>query len=194
MTSARWDEDAYIKDEAHLRTLPDGSIISWLRIPGDTTSEAVAFVRREVTTESGLPQVDVWISPGGWDPMTIAQAGVTFPAQVVRTGEYHHGQYLGAELPLLTELATTCAHGGTWAREKALECASRAWAGMSAVRDRDGTMLETARKFEAYLDPEPDAELDQAPSLGELADVLRGWQNVGVTRESLNYAIERVFL
>ncbi|AHB79375.1 hypothetical protein JAMAL_55 [Mycobacterium phage JAMaL] len=199
MTSAPWAEDAYIRDEPHLRTLPDGSIISWLRIAGDRTSEAVAFVRREVTTESGLPQVDVWISPGGWDPMSIAQAGVTFPCQVVRVGEYHHDQYLGAELPMLSETLSSCTHGGTWAREKALECASRAWAGMSAIRDRDGAIIDTARAFEAYLDPEPDAvdpddepELDQAPSLGELADVLRGWSNLGVTREALNYAIERV--
>lgn len=190
-----WDGGG-IPDAAHLRTLPDGSIISWLRIPGDRTSEAVAFVRREVTTESGLPQVDVWISPGGWDPQTIESAGVTFPAHVVRFGEFNPEHYLGAELPLLSETLASGVldHGGTWAREKALECASRAWAGMSAIRDRDGAILDTARRFEAYLDPEPDAELDQAPSLGELADVLRGWQNVGVTRESLNYAIERVFL
>lgn len=163
-----------IPDEAHLRTLPDGTIISWLRIIGDNTSEAVAFVRREVTNESGFPTVDVWISPGGWDPQTIESAGVTFPAHVVRLGEFNPEHYLGAEIPLLTETLA------------------------SGVLDSGGTW---ARAFEAYLDPEPDAvdpddepELDQAPSLGEMADVLRGWQNVGVTRESLNYAIERVFL
>ncbi|ACF05059.1 hypothetical protein Nigel_56 [Mycobacterium phage Nigel] len=148
-----------IPDAAHLRTLPDGTIISWLRITGDPTSEAVAFVRREVTNESGFPTVDVWISPGGWDPQTIESAGVTFPAHVVRLGEFNPEHYLGAEIPLLSETLASGVldHGGTWAREKALECASRVWAGMSAIRDRDGAILDTARKFEDYLDPEPDA-------------------------------------
>lgn len=97
-----WDGGG-IPDAAHLRTLPDGTIISWLRIIGDPTSEAVAFVRREVTNESGFPTVDVWISPGGWDPQTIESAGVTFPAHVVRLGEFNPEHYLGAELPLLSE-------------------------------------------------------------------------------------------
>lgn len=73
-----WDGGG-IPDAAHLRTLPDGTIISWLRVPGDrTSSEAVAFVRREVSNGSGFPQVDVWISPGGWDPQTIESAGCRF--------------------------------------------------------------------------------------------------------------------
>ncbi|QFP96341.1 hypothetical protein SEA_AUSTELLE_56 [Mycobacterium phage Austelle] len=189
-----WDGGG-IPDAAHLRTLPDGTIISWLRVPGDRTSEAVAFVRREVSNESGFPQVDVWISPGGWDPQTIESAGVSFPAHVVRFGEFNPEHYLGAELPLLSELASgVLDHGGTWAREKALECASRAWAGMSAVRDRNGAIVETAKVFEQYLDPEPEPEaLEQAPSLGELAEQLRALAAVGVTRAALMYAVNQVW-
>lgn len=206
-----------IQDEAHLRTLPDGTIISWLRIPSDRTSEAVAFVRREVEDlgpcgpydASGVDcgqRVTVWISPGGWDPQTPQSAGVTYPAQVVRFGEFNPEHYLGAELPMLGETLASGVldHGGTWAREKALECATRAWAGMSAVRDRNGAIVETAKVFEQYLDPdndvadpddEPEAEvLDQAPSLGELAHQLATLKAVGVTREALMYAVNRVWL
>ncbi|QNJ56119.1 hypothetical protein KNV18_gp54 [Mycobacterium phage Heath] len=156
-----WDGGG-IPDAAHLRTLPDGTIISWLRVPGDRTSEAVAFVRREVSNESGFPQVDVWISPGGWDPQTIESAGVSFPAHVVRFGEFNPEHYLGAELPLLTDLASgVLDHGGTWAREKALECASRVNTGRGGPA---AITLAMASEFQDYLeadDEEPGTEIVQ---------------------------------
>jgi hypothetical protein len=231
-----------IRDEGHLRTLPDGTIISWLRIPGDVTSEAVAFVRREVTTESGFPQVDVWISPGGWDPQTIQSAGVTFPCQVVRFGEYRAEHYLGSELlPFAETLASgVLDHGGTWAREKALECAARVNTGRGGPA---AITLALASEFEDYLDPdEPEAgteivqvvvdvtapplgevrvrysdgrvdELsvdgwegprpvrgapvmlrpDEVPLLGEVADVLRPLKDRGLTKESAEYVIGKVY-
>ncbi|AEJ94622.1 hypothetical protein FDI63_gp055 [Mycobacterium phage ChrisnMich] len=157
-----WDGGG-IPDAAHLRTLPDGTIISWLRVPGDRTSEAVAFVRREVSNESGFPQVDVWISPGGWDPQTIESAGVSFPAHVVRFGEFNPEHYLGAELPLLSETLASGVldHGGTWAREKALECASRVNTGRGGPA---AITLAMASEFQDYLeadDEEPGTEIVQ---------------------------------
>jgi hypothetical protein len=160
-----------IHDEHHLRVVPDGTIISWLRIPGDPTSEAVAFVRREVaypTTEYAAahprdtkPEVTVWISPGGWDPHTIEQAGVTFPCQVVRWGDVSTELITPPEAPLLAE---TLVSGGTWHREKALECAVRLFSAEAAIhwivpRNGDGPyftpLLDAAATFEAWLDRLP---------------------------------------
>lgn len=65
-----------------LSVLPDGTIISWLRIPGDPTSRAIAFLRRDVDPETGDDLH--WISPGGWEPMSPAQAAVTYPVTIIR--------------------------------------------------------------------------------------------------------------
>ena len=139
-----------IRDEAHLKVVPDGTVISWLRIPTDRTSEAVAFIRRERDPAEG---VTVWVSPGGWDPMTIEQAGVTFPCQVIRWGEFN------MELPVndVPTLIETLETGGTWAREKALECASRVFRaqglepGYSTAELAD-LVTSTAEVFEKWLD------------------------------------------
>ncbi|AYD82053.1 hypothetical protein I5G60_gp59 [Mycobacterium phage Saguaro] len=151
----------HIRDAAHLRTLPDGTIISWLRIPGDATSEAVAFVRRELSNESGVPQVDVWISPGGWEPQTIESAGVTFPCQVIRLGEFNPDHYLPTELPVLSEALAECTHGGTWAREKALECA----VAYCAHNRRSASVLAMAETFAAWLEAGATADNDLPLSL-----------------------------
>lgn len=149
----------YITDRHHLEVVPDGTVISWLRIPGDPTSEAVAFVRREVetvhddATERPLTRAVVWISPGGWAPQTIESAGVTFPCHVIRWGDVSSTVITASEAPAAVE---TLFAGGTYPRDHALLCAATAWAGMSAIRDRDRTMLETAEKFEEWLRrPEP---------------------------------------
>jgi hypothetical protein len=161
-----------VPDAAHLRTLPDGTIISWRRIPGDPTSEAVAFVRREieaVSPEDGRPfHVTVWISPGGWDPQTIEGAGVTFPCQVVRWGEFTPEAVPSNELPLLTETISGCLHGGTWSREKALDASARVHAGQMAGRlgmSGHADVLATAEVFEAWLD----REVPSAPPLDKLS-------------------------
>ncbi|AYP70044.1 hypothetical protein I5G62_gp58 [Mycobacterium phage CRB2] len=164
-----------IRDARHLETLPDGTIISWQRIAGDPTSEAVAFIRREIEDGHAV----VWVSPGGWSPHTIEEAGVTFPAQVVRLGTFNPDHYLPAELPILGE-ALAEVSGGTWGREKALECAARLFAGTAPVPfDRGGKVkvdvserefdkwlrqcvLRAAENFENWLDrEEADPELDQ---------------------------------
>lgn len=163
-----------IRDSAHLATLPDGTIISWQRIIGDPTSEAVAFIRREI--EDG--HVVVWVSPGGWMPHTIEEAGVTFPAQVIRLGQFNPDHYLPAELPILGE-ALAEVTGGTWGREKALECAAQLFAGTAPLPfEIDGKVkvdlterqfdkwinqcvLRAATNFEAWLDREPEPAADE---------------------------------
>lgn len=151
-----------ITDAHHLAVVPDGTIVSWFRIPGDRTSEAVAFIRREVDhdtpTAHGGPTVTVWVSPGGWEPQSIESAGVTFPAHVVRWGEVDATAYAGAELPAVVE---TLAVGGTWGRDTALAAASRVCAGHidpnlagDVVAELADTVLDVAARFLAWLAPE----------------------------------------
>lgn len=175
-----------VTDQAHLERLPDGTIIRWLRIPGDETSEAVAFVRVELeqrTDIDGRPMAfgneapgempgmmrTVWISPGGWQPMSIEEAGITYPVHVVRLGDDHpvaaHDCCLGTEH--VEELSSppevfTIDSGGTWAREKALECAVRYWGNSSRTAS---CVTETAEAFEAWLTRE------QEPALPDVVPV-----------------------
>lgn len=107
---------AFVASADELHGVPDGTVISWLRIPGDHTSEAVAFVRREVEyDDEGTAEVVIWVSPGGWNPLTVEQAGVTFPATVIRWGEV-----AVSEQPMISN---TLLSGGTWPRETALHAA-----------------------------------------------------------------------
>lgn len=140
--------------EESLAHIPDGSIIEWERIAGDQTSTAVAYLHREVEAQTDADGRTIaegpvtWISPGGWQPMTVEEAGLTYPVRVIRLGPDNP-----PAPPVVPELPQTwpLIQGGTWAREKALECASRAWAGMSAIRDRDGEIIKTAARFEEWL-------------------------------------------
>lgn len=152
---------AFITSAAELARVPDGTVISWLRIPGDHTSEAVAFVRHETeqrTDLDGRPMAfgteapgelpgmmtTVWISPGGWDPMSIEDAGVNFPATVIRWGEV-----TVSEEPLGYLPALTLDSGGTWAREKALEAAARLFTGAGV--HVDDSVLRVADRFVGWL-------------------------------------------
>lgn len=210
---------AEITDQAHLEQLPDGTIISWRRIPGDPTSQAVAFVcvQAEWTPASdperdGTTERIVWISPGGWQPMTIDDAGITYPVTVITpcgTDDYQEKfdaiqyQAMSAwptkpedEFALMT-MQMADSKGGTWAREKALECATQ-WT-LSDLNSPGGVpdVLAIAEQFEAWLDRDPSAddvpEIDQAPSLGELAEQLTRLKVVGVTRAALMYAVDHVW-
>lgn len=152
--------DAQIIDAHHLAVVPDGTIITWQRIVGDPTSEAVAFVRRVVEyddgpagpTATGAPHAVVWISPGGWDPQTIESAGVTFPCQVVRWGDVSQSIIQGSEVPALVE---TLESGGTYLRASALDAAARINAGTTAT---NATVLADAEDFLEWLNrPTPPA-------------------------------------
>ena len=146
-----------VYNEASLAHVPDGSIIEWERIVGDHTSTAVAYIHREVQTDADGRTIAegpvTWISPGGWQPMTVEEAGITYPVRVIRLGDdtpTHATGYL-PELPVPPVEVGTLLSGGTYPRDKALECAARAWAGMSAIRDRDGEIIKTAARFEEWL-------------------------------------------
>lgn len=136
--------DAYIIDAHHLAVVPDGTIITWQRILGDPTSEAVAFVRRELDPADSLGVV-VWVSPGGWDPQTIESAGVTFPCRVVRWGDVSTEVLLGDEVPALVE---TLESGGSYARTSALDASARVNAGTTATTDQ---IIADADRFLAWL-------------------------------------------
>ncbi|AER48972.1 hypothetical protein CM14_gp59 [Mycobacterium phage Acadian] len=163
---------AFVASAAELETVPDGTVISWLRIPGDHTSEAVAFVRQEIeqrpcawSPADGRPinfaETRVtWISPGGWDPMSVEDAGVTFPATVIRWGEVPVN-----DEPLPPQ-AFTLASGGTWSRETALKAAVELFRGDTLyVLPRNGEgpvlgpVLQVAEDFQAWLDRDTLSEI-----------------------------------
>lgn len=198
-----------VTDQAHLEALPDGTIISWLRILGDETSRAVAFVRVERdAAQDGTDQTVMWISPGGWQPMTPDEAGITYPVEVVRFGEYP-SQHL--DQPEKVEaldgmLSGELVSGGTYPRDEALRAAARVFqgCGQDGLRydDLRDTVTDMAEGFERWLDrlaPLPDhlkateEDDDQAPSLGEMADQLRALKNLGVTHAALMYAVRQVW-
>jgi hypothetical protein len=175
-----------IATEGGIEQLPDGTIIRWLRIPGDLTSEAVAFVRVQIETRS-VPTAPsfgehttrtVWISPGGWEPMTVAEAGINYPCQILRWGD---GLADGEWISVPHEFATTAEpemllppHGGTWAREAALKAAI-SW----CTNETTNEMLAIAEHFETWLDstpPDGPIEVEPWPSsadlVGQMADDL----------------------
>lgn len=140
-----------------LKNIPDGTIISWLRIPGDPTSAAVAFVHSEIEQEvdlDGRPIAAhtgpiVWISPGGWQPMTIDDAGITYPAEVIRWGDLTPSPEPMAESPSLPPLPLLPMIGGMSSpssRQVALKCAAQ-----RAVGNTEH-VLEVATAFEKWLD------------------------------------------
>lgn len=172
-----------------VHAIPDGTIITWYRIPGDETSEAVAFVRQAYEysgiredEEAGIRSQEqvTWISPGGWDPMTIESAGITYPAKVLRWGnllkdiepDWSFAEQSAAgetEIPVPPEFQRLTVmpegwptiHGGTWAREKALECAASVYRG-GGHNVSGGHVTSLAAEFETWLDREPAA----SPHLG----------------------------
>ncbi|AGT12794.1 hypothetical protein PHELEMICH_57 [Mycobacterium phage Phelemich] len=168
---------AFVASAAELETVPDGTVISWLRIPGDHTSEAVAFVRQEIeqrpcawSPADGRPinfaETRVtWISPGGWDPMSVEDAGVTFPATVIRWGEVTISEQPSPGIDHL--FSGVLDHGGTWSRETALRAAVELFSAPDAtmwVLPRNGEgpnlapLLQVAEDFQAWLDRDVLAE------------------------------------
>lgn len=122
-----------------LAALPDGSIVRWLRIEGDQTSEAVGILHRQ--------DGETWVSPGGWDPMTINV--ITAPATVIRYGPHDGetatdeisgevGHHLGPVFPPRTDADY---------RDRALTLAVRAAANVTGGI----SFVSIAREFETYL-------------------------------------------
>lgn len=157
-----------IPDQAALEALPDGTTITWERIPGDSTSRAVAFVHTDVDPDA--PTRDTarvtWVSPGGWDPKSPEDAGVTYPAHVVVYGDLTEWLFDGGapiataegfmpDPPLFTALEATAyplISGGTWPRESALAAAARVFGGKGTNRTAADTVLAVADQFVAWLE------------------------------------------
>lgn len=109
--------------ESDLVGLPDHAAISWRRIPGDESSRAIAYVNVEADPDAPAGLV-VWLSPGGWQPMSPSDAGVTYPVTV----EVLPWNYQSPLAPLEAGHGVLVS-GGTWPREHALEAATRLHAG-----------------------------------------------------------------
>lgn len=83
---------------AEVTALPDGTLISWLPVMDDPSSEAVAFVRKTVTdiNPGGVTPAalhDTWIAPGnGWAPEPVTS--IVFPARIILLGVPQPGDYV----------------------------------------------------------------------------------------------------
>ena len=186
-----------VTNRAELEALPDGTIVTWLRIPGDPTSEAVAFVRHE---DEWIPASDperdgttcrtTWVSPGGWHPLSPEEAGVSYPCLAFTD-----------PMPTAPIDVLTLDQGGTWSREKALEAASRVYqgCGMEADNVLHEGITALAETFDDWLTRDPLAEaLSQLATqgqmtLGDMAEALRSWKAQGITRASTYYVVEQVW-
>lgn len=162
----------HVDTQEQLEALPDGTIISWRRIPGDETSRALAFVRVEVVTDQSFAydvgERIVWISPGGWAPQTPESAEITYPVEVIRLGEFRPEGLVAEQMraEYFTAMANAVdvpppatfdlLHGGTWARETALKAAVHLY-GPDSVLPQLDHVLATAEAFEAWLDRDPAA-------------------------------------
>lgn len=121
-----------LPDQAAIEALPDGTTITWERIPGDATSRAIAFVHRGVDPDSemdadGYRDMVTWISPGGWDPKSPEDAGINYPVHVVVYGDLTEWLFDGGAPtaqsfmpdPPPLEFGTLLS-GGTYPRDEAL--------------------------------------------------------------------------
>jgi hypothetical protein len=142
-----------------LKRVPDGTIISWLRVPGDRTSAAVAFVRRQIDYADGDPANGLttvtWISPGNSDDYpAVEDAGINYPAEVVRWGDVApplDPMPAWPEPSALSPLLPMIGGGVSSARQIALECAAR-YSGPSIPPFDSDSVLAVAEEFEKWLD------------------------------------------
>ncbi|QYW01170.1 hypothetical protein SEA_YINZ_62 [Mycobacterium phage Yinz] len=157
-----------IYDRASLENLPDGTIIEWLRVEDDRTSRAVAFVNVEIDYETptphGGPTRVVWISPGGWAPMTVDLAGINYPVKVVQLGPFRADHMVpdmhdGGVLPIPS--SPEISRLGPEDRRVALECAARVWEGKGGPSGAEN-VIDTAEWFLAWLRDDDDDDDEEA--------------------------------
>lgn len=179
-----WDGGG-IPDAAHLRTLPDGTIISWLRVPGDRTSEAVAFVRREVSS-GVLDHGGTWAREKALECASRVNTGRGGPAAITLAMASEFQDYLeaddeepGTEIVQVTVDVTVPPLGEVRVRYsdgRVDELNVDQWEGPKPVRNAP-----------VMIDP------NEVPLLGEVADVLRPLKDRGLTKESAEYVIGKVY-
>ena len=165
-----------LNGEGDLYALADGTLITWLRIPSDPTSHAIAFVNIEHIDDPDAPEPTVlWISPGGWMPMTPTGADVTYPCVALGTlqeivdGQHMLDQMVNDVRPVTLPEVRTLDVGGSWPslRVEALKAAAQVWGVIAAAQHKFETsnVLDTAALFADWLGHDPlDAGLAALPN------------------------------
>lgn len=131
----------YINDLSDIAHLPDNTLISWLTIMDDPSSEACAFVRRHPVDprsqppNTPTPGYTVWVSPGnGWEPESLDV--IVLPVRVVLLGEaITAGDYLPEmfESDIIEPQWSTLDSGGTYPRDVALQAAVTLYQGSPPI-------------------------------------------------------------
>ena len=179
-----------LNGEGDLFALADGTVIVWERIPGDETSTAIAFFHSESNPSEPDSDPVLWISPGGWSPVSPTQAGINYPALALGTIHEIWAALLIRDVPigpasepepddpdtadaeylramLSDPQPLTAYSGGSWpsVRVEALHAASR-WLQPTPCRIVD--VLTAADEFVAWIegDREPLPPLIAAPGQG----------------------------
>lgn len=162
--------------------LPDGTLISWLPVADDPSSEAVAFVRKldreRGGDQGGVTITDVWVAPGnGWEPEPLSC--VVFPARIILLGVPEPGDHVPLEYLSSTDaigaeddlshvvdqgiIGQTLISGGTYPRDVALQAAVQLYGAdnpeliLSSITD----VLATAAAFADWLIAAP-SDTDQS--------------------------------
>ena len=157
-----------LNGDSDLYALADGTLITWLRIPSDPTSHAIAFVNIEHTDDPDAPEPTVlWISPGGWMPMTPTGADVTYPCVALGTlqeivdGQHQLDVLINDVQPYTLPEVHTLDVGGSWPslRVEALKAAATVWTTSIDRRFLPSDVLDTAGDFLKWLSNDP---LDEA--------------------------------
>lgn len=132
----------YLDDLDKIAALPDGTLITWLPVHDDPSSEACAYVRKNITDinpggATPATLTDVWIAPGnGWEPEGLNV--LVLPVKVILLGTLaiRADDYIpplqtlsGAYEIRDAELGTIDFAGGTYPRDVALQAAAAAFAG-----------------------------------------------------------------
>lgn len=121
---------ALLTQISEANALPDGTIITWLPVMDDPTSEAVAFFRKlgsDATTGAKAIGPETWLSPGnGWEPESLDV--LRFPVKVIALGEVRPGDFV-PDIVSEAEFASDQLTIGPSDRVTALNAAARIWAG-----------------------------------------------------------------
>lgn len=165
-----------VNSRAEVAELPDGTLISWLPVIDDPSSEAVAFVRKVTGLPLNTPEarsLNVWVSPGnGWAPEPLTT--IVFPARIILLGTPRPGDYVPPAYLTSTDgevvdsdtadflLTGAELTGGTYPRDVALQAAVTllAPATVPGISPADATSLTditrvVADKFADWLTADP---------------------------------------
>lgn len=145
---------AILNTPDEVAALPDGTLITWLPVLDDPSSEACAFVRK-AGHETG--DQTTWIAPGnGWEPESLDV--LVFPVRVVLRVENFNGYGPDADPDdvapeLLEPQWATLDSGGTYPRDVALQAAATLFAGQDRLSAN--LVINFAETFAAWLDQSP---------------------------------------